>query len=89
MDDEVGSLAGDQVAYALAVPYIEVEVAVARDVIHQVAHHGSSGAGRPEELLPHIVIDADYVPTLASQQARALGADETTRSGDHHFLGDR
>jgi hypothetical protein len=58
-------------------------------VIHQIAHYCPSGASRAEKLLPHIVIDADYAPTLAGQQARALGADETTRSGDHHFLGDR
>src|SRR6185369_14957590 len=89
VDDEIGPLAGHQIAYTLAVADVEVEVTVAGNVIHQIAHHYSSRAGRAEELLPHIVIDADDVPTLAGQQARALGADETAGSGDHHFLGDR
>ena len=78
-----------QIAHALAVADIEVEVAVAGNVIHQIAHHCPRRAGRAEELLPHIVIDADDVPTFAGQQARALGADEPAGSGDHHFLGDR
>ena len=87
MDDEVGPLAGHQIAHALTVADIEIEVAVAGRRIHQVAHHGARAAGRPEELLPHIVIHANYLPALASQQARALGADEPAGSGDHHFLG--
>ena len=87
VDDEVGPLAGHQIAHALAVAYIEIEVAVAGNGLHQVAHHGACRTRRAEELLAHIVIDADYLPTFAGQQARALGADETAGSGDHHFLG--
>ena len=87
VDDEVGPLGGEQIAHALAVANIEIEVAVAGNGIHQIAHHGAGGARRAEELLPHIVIDADDVPTFAGQQARALGADESAGSGDHYFLG--
>ena len=87
MDDEVGPLAGHQIAYALAVANVQIEVTVAGNGIHQIADYGAGGARRAEELLAHIVIDADYVPTFAGQQARALGADESAGSGDHYFLG--
>ncbi len=43
-------------------------MAVAGNGIHQIADYGAGGPGRTEELLPHIVIDADYVPTFARQQ---------------------
>ena len=88
MDDEIRPLDGEQIAHALAVADVEIEVAVAGNGIHQVSHHRARRAGRAEELLPHVVIDANHVPALASQQARALGADEPAGSGDHGFLGD-
>ena len=87
VDDEVGPLGGEQIADTLAVANIEIQMAVAGNGIHQIADHGAGGAGRAEELLPHIVIDADHVPAFARQQARALGADEPAGSGNHHFLG--
>src|ERR1035438_7391522 len=88
VDDEVRPLAGEQIAHALAVADVEIEVTVAGNGIHQVADYRARGARRAEELLPHVVIDANYVPAFAGQQARALGADEPAGSGDHHFLGD-
>ena len=44
-------------------------------------------SGRTEELLAHIVIDANHVPTFTRQKARALGSDEAAGPGNHYFFG--
>ena len=86
MDNEIGALGGEQVAHALAIANIQIEVAVAWNRLDQAADHGPRGPGGAEELLAHVVVDTGHAPTFLRERTRAIRPDQPARSGDKYFL---
>ena len=84
VDDQldVGAVLGKQGLDPLAIPDVDLAMRVVRDLRFQVAAAPLRRRVVAEELLPHVVVDADDLETLRTEEADRLRADQTGRPGD-------
>ena len=85
VDDEVRPLGAHQFAHAVAIADVQFDVAIPAQLARQCLHHRPRRAAGAEEPGAQIVVDADDVPALGGERARALRADQTARSRDECF----
>ena len=85
VNDKVGALVSKDLSNALAVADVERTVAVVGKRRPQAFDDRAGRALLPEELTPHIVVEADHVPALFGQEPDTSRADQTSGSGDKRF----
>src|SRR5262245_5686119 len=78
VDDEVGTLGLEQRPDRGAVPYIYRKVSIARPVDRQLFNDRPSAAFGSEELLPHVVVYSNDLPSFFTQKPNTLRPYQST-----------
>src|SRR2546426_211905 len=78
VDDEIGPLVPEQVAYTLPITNVQGMVPIAGEGGEQLLHHGPCRALLAKKLRPHVIVDPDDLPALTAEYAHALGANESS-----------
>ncbi len=85
VDDKVGTLSVHQVADRLAIANVGRNVAEAGNLRTQHRRITFGGTGGTEKDLAHIVIQANNVPSLASQKTGALRPYQAAATRNQNF----
>ncbi len=80
-----GRSSAHQFAHAFAIADVQFDVAIPAQLARQRLHHRPRRAAGAEEPGAQIVVDTDDVPASGGERARALRADQTTRSRNECF----
>jgi hypothetical protein len=81
VNDEIRAMFRDGVSDQLPITDVGMNMTVVAKLVLQAGNYRRGRAGRAEELLPHVVINADDFPPTGDQSAYTCRPDETGRTG--------